>query len=164
MKPLDELLALLDDQIELLQRKLSLMGRVHDCVRHAEPSGLATLLREGSQLGAELAAAEERSVAVRRRVAKLTGLPADRVTLGRLVESLDGAAALAVNDRRERLAMVIRQLQDECGATARLARYALEFNNRLLAVLVGVEDQAGTYSAQGAVPLDCQGATFHEKV
>jgi flagellar biosynthesis/type III secretory pathway chaperone len=164
MKALEELLPLLDEQIEVLRQKLSLMKQVHDCVREAEPERLADLLRAESELSARMASLEERTVLMRRRMAHLAQVPTREATIGLLIERSDGPEAMALSDRRERLGVVVEQLRAECAATARLARHALEFNSRLLAALVGADGHTTTYSAQGEMPLECQGATFRSSV
>ena len=160
----EDLLRLLDEQIELLQQRHSLVKEMALCVRQADLSRLAALLETEAAVVGAADAVGQRVQQARELMAAACGLPLEQVTLGRLVEALDGPTAIALNDRRERLLMVVQKLQQECAATAAIVRYALDFNNRLLAALVGAEDEGGTYSPRGAVEATCQGATFRQTV
>ncbi|MHC4479896.1 MAG: flagellar export chaperone FlgN [Planctomycetota bacterium] len=163
MKAPDQLLPLLDEQTQLLQQKLALLQRMRRCVTEGQIPALADLLRQEADLTAGGAALQQRLEGLCREIARASGWPLSQVTLGRLVESLSGPEAIALNDRRERLAAAVQRLQEESAATARLVRHALEFNNRLLAALLGTEE-AGTYSAEGAVETGCGQGTFRHSV
>ncbi len=77
------------------------------------------------------------------------------MTLNSLVESLDGSMASGVNARRERLLVVVQALLAESATTARLIRYALDFNNKLMAALTGVDVEGNVYSHAGEVQALC---------
>ncbi|MHC5033416.1 MAG: flagellar export chaperone FlgN [Planctomycetota bacterium] len=159
MKRLDELLQLLDEQVDLLQQKLSTMRRMRECVATGESTVLGELLRQEADLMAGGDALEQRLKEMKEQIAEELAVPLGRVSLGRLAASLGSAEAMALDDRRERLLVAVRQLQEESAATARLVRHALEFNNQLLAALVGIE-QSCTYSPSGTVEAGCEKATF----
>jgi len=162
MREPEKLLQLLDEHIELLHQKHSLMRQMGMCVRQGDAAGLAQLMERESALASGMDALEQRTHELRERIAEATGVSADQVTVSRLAGTLDPATAMALNDRRERLLLAVEKLQEESSATARLVRYALEFNNQLLAVLVGAEERGASYSARGAIEPSCEGATFRQ--
>ncbi len=164
MKAPEGLLPLLDEHIELLARKLALLRRMDECVRGADMTALAAALKEEADLGGELALLEQRTGEIRAWAARALGRPGPEATLGRLARALDEADALALNDRRERLAMAVGELREQAAATGALVRQVLEFNGKLLAALVGAEDQSPTYSASGEVAVSCEGTTIEHSV
>ncbi len=164
MTRLDELLRLLDEQTDLLQEKHLLLRRIGECVRRADTAELAELLDRGVALGARMDALEQLVTDARRAMAEEAGVPLAQFTLGRMAALLDGPAAMAVNDRRERLLLAVQKLQEESAAAGRLVRFALEFNNELMGALAGSGREGNTYSPQGAVAPACQGATFRQSV
>lgn len=164
MKEPEELLRLLDRHMELLQQKLDLLDQMGECVRDGRLTVLAELLEKEAALAEQGDGLDRRLLEMRERIAEAAGLRPDEARLGRLVESLDGPVAIALNDRRERLLLAVAQLREKSAATMRLVRHALEFNNRLLAALVGADQEAGTYSSDGAVEHRCDGSTFQHRV
>jgi flagellar biosynthesis/type III secretory pathway chaperone len=164
MRKLEELLQLLDEQIELLQQKHSLLHQMGECVRRTDATALAGLLEKGGVLGARMDVVEQRTQELREAMAEEAGVAAAKFTLGRMADVLDPPAAIALNDRRERLLLAVQKLQEESAAVSRLVRFAIEFNNELLCALVGSAKEGSTYSPQGAVEPSCEGATFRQSV
>jgi flagellar biosynthesis/type III secretory pathway chaperone len=158
MKAPEEVLACLDELTRVLTENTATMRRLRECVQRNDNAALAALLRSGDP-----EALTRRVREIRDRIADAVGLPARGLNLGRLAESLGGPAAIALNDRRERLLLMVARFQDEALATGRLVRHALEFSVRLLSVLLDA-GQDGTYSADGEVALQCRGATFQHTV
>jgi len=162
MKEPEKLLQLLDEQIDLLQQKHSLLRQMGTCVRQGNVTALAELVEKEAVLAGGMDALEQRTHELRQRMAEAAGLPIEQLTLSRVAQMLEPVLAMALNDRRERLFAAVQQLQQESAATTGLVRYALEFNNRLLAALVGAEDEGSTYSPRGEVEPKCEGATFRQ--
>lgn len=154
----ESILACLDELASVLTESAHTMRRLRECVQGNDSAGLDRLLRDGDP-----GALARRVLGIRERIADAAGVPVHELSLARLAERLDGPAAIALNDRRERLLLMVRRLQQEAGATGRLVRHALEFSVRLLSILVGA-GQDGTYSADGEVALHCRGATFQQTV
>jgi hypothetical protein len=160
----DELMRLLDEQIGLFQQKHDVLRRMGACVRQGDLRGLAGLLAEEAALAAAMDQQEQRTRRLRETMAEAAGLPLQEVTLGRVVAALDGPAAMALGDRREKLLLAIQELQKESAAMARLIGCALEFNNELLSALFGAEQEGSIYSAQCAVEANPQVTTFRHSV
>jgi len=154
----EDILACLDELTQVLNQAAETMRRMRQCVQRNDNAGLAELLRNGDP---EALTRKVRDI--RDRIADAAGVPAQGLSLLRLAESFNGPAAIALNDRRERLLLTARLMQEEARATGRLVRHALEFSVRLLTVLLGA-GQDGTYSADGEVALQCRGATFQHTV
>jgi len=151
MKAPDDLLPTLDAQIELLQRRLALMQAIADCVSRADMDGLEEQLRQEEGLQADGAALDARLTELRVALAQAAGMPTEEMTLGRLAELLEGAPAIALADRRERLLLLLESVRAESQRTALLVRHALAFSERMMAALLGVAGEGRVYSADGTV-------------
>ena len=154
MQRLDELLPVLDEQVALLKRKLGLMQGMADCIGRADLRALEEMLRDGEALRVDALTLDGRLNELRGAMAEEAGLPPGRMTLGRLLESLDGPQAIELADRRERLLLLLDAVQKESGKTAALVRHALEFNQRMTDALLGVSGQGAVYSAAGELRSD----------
>ena len=98
---------------------------------------------------------------------KLTLMAGDHegpVTLGKLVEMINGPLSVALSDRRERLLLLVQQVRQEAAATSMLVRQALELDEQILTALAGGEGPDRTYSADGSVGRNNTLSTFHEDV
>ena len=164
MRRLDELLPVLDGQVDLLKRKLHLMQGIADCIARADLRSLEDLLRDGEALRMEAVALDSRLNDLRSAMARQAGVPTASMTLGRLLESLDGPQAIELADRRERLLLLLDAVQKESGRTASLVRHALEFNQQMLDALLGVTGQGAVYSAAGAVRPDANATSVRHCV
>jgi flagellar biosynthesis/type III secretory pathway chaperone len=164
MDGVDRLLSVLDEQVELLGRKLSLLRQMADCVKQAELEELAELLQREAVLSADESELAERTAELRDELAGLCDAPADQLTLGRLAEELEDAAAIALNDRRERLLLLAQQVQQQASRTVMLVQQAMELNAVLLAALTGREEGGETYAPDGAVQSGRPASTFHQSV
>jgi hypothetical protein len=151
MNEIEELLHLVDDLTAHLQQKRDLMREMARCVREGEMAKLDELLQQHSRVEDAGNALNRIREELCERIATSQEMKADEVTLGRLVKALDGPMSIALNDRRERLLMAVQGLLAESAITAQLVRYALDFNNKLMAILTGVEDEGSVYSGAGEV-------------
>jgi len=161
MKALDDLLPLLDEEIELLQKKLLLMEEMQRCVRDGKLGRLEELLLQEGHLETGSAQVERRRAQLREKIAACAGVEPGEITLGRLAETCEGPIAIALGDRRERLLFLTQQLREKSEAMARIIRPALEVGNRLLAAMVGEAPQGETYSSCGEIRRARLGGTFH---
>ena len=160
MRALDELLQRLDELTALLHERVSAMRQMRECVRRTDLEGLAAVLQTEAQCAGQTAAGEQMLHESRERLAAALAVPLAEATVSRLAQALDGQDAIGLNDRRERLMLVVRQLRDESAATASVVRFAFEFNRKLLAAIVGNDGSTQTYSAAGAVEMNCRGSTI----
>ena len=164
MDNVDRLLSVLDEQVALLGRKLSLLRQMADCVKQAELEELAGLLQREATLSSDESELAARTAELRAELSRLSGTPAEQLTLGQLAEQLEGPAAIALNDRRERLLTLAQQLQQQATKTVMLVRQAMELNSVLLAALIGREAGGQTYAPDGAVQDGRPVSTFHHSV
>ena len=149
MQRLDELLPVLDEQVALLKRKLALLQGMADCIGRADLHALEETLRGGEALKTDALALDGRLHELRSSMAEQAGVPIGRMTLGRMLQTLDGPQAIELADRRERLLLLLEAVQQQSGKTAALVRHALEFNQRMTDALLGVSGQGVVYSAAG---------------
>lgn len=164
MKAPEGLIALLDDLEEMLRTKLVTMRELRRCMREADLQGLSEVLARQAGLSAEGNMLEQRIREVRRYLSRPSLLTPDGITLSRLVEMLDGPDAIAVNDRRERISLAVRELQAESIQTARLAHAVADLNHQMLAAVVGCSAEQETYSASGMRAPRFRATTFEQTV
>ncbi len=151
MRKPEELLPVLDEQMDLLRRRLTVLQGIEDCVGRADLAALEELLRQEGALETDGAAVDGRLDELRRALARCAGVPAAQFTLGRLAGSLDGPLAIALSDRRERLLLLARSVQAQSERTAALVRHALEFNRQMVEALSGAAGEGPLYAADGEV-------------
>lgn len=164
MKQVEQLLPLLDRQMALLQEKRSLLRQMGECVGAGELEELRELVDKQAILQSEESEIERRTCRLRAELARLTDEDAEAVTLGRLVETLDGQAAIALSDRRERLTVLVEQLRQEALRTAMRVRQAMELNEQILCILGGGQQPGRTYAPDGEVRRGHQVGTYQQSV
>jgi len=164
MKQAEQLLPLLDRQIALLQEKRILLRRMGECVGAGELEKLRELVDQEAVLQSEESELEPRTCRLRAELARLTGEDAESVTLGRLVELMEGPTAIALSDRRERLLVLVEQLRQEAARTAMRVRRAMELNEQILCILAGGQQPGRTYAPDGEVRRGHQVGTYQKSV
>ena len=164
MEQLEELFDLVDEEIELLRGKLSLIEQMGECVQRGELSRLRELVEADARFEERGDEAGRRRRQVRRRVGDALGLRPEEVTLGRLAEKLGGPTAITLNDRREKLLLLVARLREEAAVTMWLVQHALDFNDRLVAAMAGAEAEGNTYGADGQMAHSQQGSIFQHRV
>ncbi len=164
MKEVEELVSLLDQQIELLQRKSALMQGMSDSVRRGEMGELRDLVQAELSLEATASNLEHRTGLARKKLGRILGQDAGGLTLGRLVERLDGPMRIALSDRRERLVVLVERLRREANTAAMLVRQAIALNEQVLSAVSGRDQCGRTYSPDGAVKHVDGASTFRETV
>ncbi len=160
----DELVQVLDAQIDHLRQKADSLRKMVDCMRRNDAAGLEELLLQQAELGAEDACLRRELDELRGSMGADLGLPPGDVTLGRLVEVLDGPESLELSDRRERLVTAVEQVRSASTALCRLVEQAMDFNERLLEALTGALGAGATYSAGGVADNGASPTTFRQTV
>jgi hypothetical protein len=164
MKPAEELLPILDAQIETLQAKLELMEKMAECVRQGDMEGLGGLVEDEATLARRESQLEQQTQQMRARLARLTHSNAEQLTLGRLVEMVEGPLAIQLSDRRERLVLLVERLREKATLTAMMVAQVLELNQRMLGALSGCSGSGSTYSPEGDVERHAALSTFRRSV
>ncbi len=164
MKKVEELLPILDEQVELLQQKLSLMEQMGRAVREADLKELGRLVERQASLEQAESELERRTERLREELARLSDRPADAVTLSTLVDELDEPMSIALSDRRQRLLLLVQKLRRQAATTAMLVRQAMELNEQMFRVLTGSHPDNETYSADGAVERCGRAGTFRKSI
>jgi flagellar biosynthesis/type III secretory pathway chaperone len=151
MRKPEELLPILDEQLDLLGRRLAVLQGIEDCIGRADLAALEALMRTEAELENDGAALDGRLEELRLALARCSSLPARQITLERVVKALDGPLAIALGDRRERLLVLARCVREQSERTAALVRHALELNQQMLDALTGTAGEGTLYSADGGL-------------
>jgi len=164
MKAFEDLMPLLDDLLDALQRKLDGMREMRQCVVTGDLRGLEERVRDQNDLESAIGGLAARMEQARSQIASLTGMAPGDVKLSCLVQEADGPLAIALSDRRERLLMVAQAIRRESAVLTRLVRHTMDLNTCLLAALAGVPLEAETYSRDGSVQRNGEVAIFPRSV
>ncbi len=136
------------------------MGEMARSVREGDLDQLERAALDEAALLADGEALQRSIAAARCAVGRLVGLAPREATLGRLADSLDGPIAVALQDRRERLFQIAHELKREAATVTQIVQQTAELTAQFLAVLVGQDPAARTYSPRGDVAGGTGGSTF----
>jgi flagellar biosynthesis/type III secretory pathway chaperone len=148
--PLGELLAVLDEQADLLARQRGQLEGLSAALLARDDDQTERLLEAIQQAGADRAHLDRRLAAVRAELAERLGRPPDRLRLSALIDALPAGAAAAVRDRRRRLIDLAEQFRAEHLRTALLLGECARINGQMLQCLLGGGQALVTYDADGA--------------
>lgn len=147
----EELIRLMEKEIDVLRRKLSLIERMSASVRDGAFGELEDMLKQATDLEEENRHLTGRIGRVCRRMAESRGLSRGEATLGGLLEHMRGKSAVTVSEGRERLMMLVEKLRQSGAALTTLVENALDINERLLAAVLGGDDWLDTYGTDARV-------------
>jgi len=148
--PIDELLAALDEQVDLLERKRSQLAELSAALIARNDDATERLLGELEQTEAVQRAADMRLGAVRSAVAAALGAAAVHVRLAELIEYLPSAQAAAVRQRRQHIIRKAAALRAEHLRTVLHLAEAARINRLLLESLLPGGESVVTYGARGS--------------
>lgn len=146
---IDDLLTALDEQAVGLQARLAHMDAMIVAIVHRDEDKLETLLEEMEQAGLTQPAADARLAAVRAALADSMDCPAKDLRLASLAGRLPEPQRLAVNYRRQRIAVLAEKLQHKHLQTAMLLSECARVNRLLLEAMLPEAAQPATYNANG---------------
>ena len=147
---IDELLAILDEEIELLEQKRSQLANLSEALVSTDDAATESLLKliertEHTQTRVDLKLQD-----VRKTLAGVFGYDdAKALRLSVLVTELPDAQASAVNDRRERLAQQVGNLRRQHLQTAMLLIECSKVNRMMMECLLPAGEAVTTYDATG---------------
>lgn len=147
---IDELLAILDEEIELLEQKRSQLANLSEALVSTDDAATEALLKliertEHTQTRVDLKLQD-----VRKTLAGVFGYDdAKALRLSVLVTELPDAQASAVNDRRERLAQQVGNLRRQHLQTAMLLIECSKVNRMMMECLLPAGEAVTTYDATG---------------
>ncbi len=162
MKAPEKFVKILDGYLELIKNRRRTLEQMRECIRQNNMSRLRGLLSEEADIAAEMKQMDRKHAEFRRAMTQESGMDELNVTLGAIVETTDPPAALALNDRRERLACAIEQLREEAELTRRLVDFGLDVNNRLMEEILHQTGTVRTYGADAEMRQEPAGLTLHK--
>ncbi len=147
---IDELLAVLDEEIELLGQKQSQLADLSEALVSTDDAATETLIKLIEQTEYTQTRVDLKLQDVRKTLAGVFGYDDARaLRLSVLVTELPDAQATAVNDRRERLAQQVGTLRRQHLQTAMLLIECSKVNRMMMECLLPAGEAVTTYDATG---------------
>lgn len=146
---LSELLVILDEEIDLLNKKRTELETLTDLIVERNDTRMEQLLVEMEQTHQAQATADIKLDALRNTMAEKLKCPRDEMKLSRLIEQLDGDDRLAVDYRRQQIVLLAEQLRRRHMETAMLLMESVRINRMLLESFFPQNTPVSTYSASG---------------
>ena len=158
---LDDLVATLDADIQLLRDRLTQLARLSEMLLPvgAKAAGgpaadheaeMEQVLAEMEQAQARQEALDQRLDGIRRRLAQRMGCSQRELTLGRLAEGGEGADRLRLHQRRALLVQLTRQVRRENQRASMLLAQSARINRLILERLWPEGQAITTYNPSGA--------------
>lgn len=147
----DELLAVLDEDIRHLEAHLSHLEELRGLLIKRDDAALGRLLIDIRQQGDAHAVNERRRHEIRTELAGLLGCNDAQVTLSTLQASLADPRRQAVIDRQAKLKSLVQRMKREHTLTSLLVSDCARFNRSLMGAFFGLGHSGGmTYGPSGA--------------
>ncbi len=145
----NELLAILDKEIELLNRKRSELDCLTEFIIANNDNGMEKLLLQMEQTQQSQAETDIKLDALRKALANELQVPPEQVRLSRLIEQLEGDDRLAADYRRQQIVLLAEQLRRKHMETALLLIESARINRLLLESFFPQSQPVNTYDADG---------------
>ncbi len=147
---IDELVAILDEEIDLLEQKRSQLADLSEALVSADDEATETLLKQIEQTEYTQTRVDIRLRDVRKALAGVFGYDDARaLRLSVLVSELPDTQASAVDDRRGRLARQVGKLRRQHLQTAMLLVECSKVNRMMMECLLPAGETVTTYDAAG---------------
>ncbi len=147
---LTELLAVLDEEISLLNRKGDELETLSNTIVERDEERMQQLLVQMEQTHQAQAAADVRLDALRNTIAPRIGCDPREMKLSCLIEQLGEPDRLTVEYRREQIILLSERLREQYMATAMLLAESQRINRILLEGILSQGPTVNTYSAAGS--------------
>ena len=146
----DELIAVLDEQISMLELRQSQLETLTDAIAERCEEALGRLLNEIEQTQRYQETADVKLRAIRRTLGEFYHCDAEKIKLSILAQHMDQSDRLAVEYRRQQIILLIGTLRGKhAQAVAQLVESA-RVNNMMLESLFPSNETVTTYDAFGA--------------
>lgn len=147
----NELLAVLDRNIEQLQKSLSRLDELRSLVVKRDDDSLCKLLETIQCESNGCKADELKRQLLREELANSLECGAEQITLSRLEAELSGEKKAEITERKRKLQTLIEKLRRECLSTSMFLSDCARFNSLLLKSILRL-GQTGTitYSREGS--------------
>ncbi len=147
---IDELVVILDEEIELLELKRSQLADLSESLVAADDEAVEALLEQIEQVERTQTATDLKLETVRGALAGVFGYDdVKALRLSVLVAELPDAQALAVDDRRRRMAEQVGKLRRQHLQTAMLLVECSRINRKMMECILPAEETVATYDATG---------------
>jgi len=157
-KKVDELLAVLDEDIRYIHDSLLQLNELRSSVIKRDDAALNRLLGTAGAKAASYALNESKRQSLRKDLANALGCNIEQMTLTRLESALPIEKKTQVTNKKAELRMLVNELKKEHLATAVLLSECARFNNLLLrSIFVPGETGTVTYRANGAANRQMDG-------
>jgi flagellar biosynthesis/type III secretory pathway chaperone len=147
---LKELLAVLDEEIALLNKKTGELESLSGAIVERDNDRFGPLLEQMEQTHQGQAATDVKLDALRNTLAEKIGCEPSEMKLSRLIDLLDEQDRLTVDYRRQQIILLTEQLRKQHAATMILLAESARINRMLLENLFPQSQPVKTYSAAGA--------------
>ncbi len=151
----DELLAVLDKDIEHIQRSLSRLNELRRLVIKREDTALGKLLESIQAESDNYRSNELKRQSARKELAIAFGCSLEQMTLSRLEDVLSGEKKAQVSERKAKLRSLTKELKKEHLGTALLLSECARFNHVLLKTILDI-------GKTEIVHYNCNGATSRQ--
>jgi hypothetical protein len=141
-----ELLALLDEEAELLRRRSDQFDELYETILHRRSNRMDSLLAEMTTCQHNQADLDAKLAAARTTFARALGLEARQMRLSRLADRLEESDSLAVERRRKLIIAMAEQLKKKHLRTAILLTESARINRMLLEGLMPGAETVTTYA------------------
>jgi hypothetical protein len=145
-----ELLILLDEEIQLLQLRVSQFEEMYDCTLHRRSQRLVSLTEE-------MVLAQQRQVDLdtqlqtgRALIARSLGMPRRDLKLSTLIAMLENIQASQLDHKRQQIILLAEQLKRRHLDAAMLLNESIRINHVLLEGLLPASGTVTTYNTDGA--------------
>jgi DNA repair exonuclease SbcCD ATPase subunit len=146
----NELLAVLQKDLEHIERSIGELDELRALVIKRDDSGLSKLLEQIRSRSQEYEANQKLREELRQQIAEILDWPVSEVRLGKLVQEVTAEQRVSVRQMRVRLGGMISRLQREHTSTVMLLSDLSRFNSILLNTILQTGQVCGvTYDARG---------------
>jgi chromosome segregation ATPase len=146
----DGLLAVLQKDLEHIERSIGEFDELRALVIKRDDSGLSKLLEQIRSRSQEYAANQRMREELRQQIAEILDCPVGEVRLGRLQQEVSAEQQFPVRQMQKRLRSMISRLQVEHSCTVVLLYDLSRFNSMLLNTILDTGQVCGvTYDARG---------------
>jgi hypothetical protein len=151
-KMMPDLLALLDEEIELLGLRTRQFGDLYEVILHRLDEKMDSLLEEMTAAQQQQAELDEKLHSIRIMIARAMKRPMGEIRLSELVNLLDGESQRLLRDKRQQIILLAERLKRKHLTTALLLGQSARINRRLIESLLPRSETLTTYGLGGAKP------------
>jgi len=163
-KLVDELLAVLDEDVRLLEKTLIPLDELRGFVIKRDESSLRTLLEKIETERNAYGANEQKRRQIRQELARLLGCPAEAMNLSKLERDAPAEKQTAVSERKTKLKGLTEKLRTEHFSTVMLLSECARLNRLLLRSVFGFSGRGVIYGADGNTKWNADRSIVSAKV